>query len=269
MSKTIKINYKKYPECMFAMIAAYLPPDEAREVRQFAGKVVFRHTDENGSTYKNGLLHSYDDKPAVNKVSIHGKKMSEWYKDGLLHREGGLHAVDYGDYLQWWVNGKKHREGGLNAVESYFFGNLCHQEWWVNGNLHRDDDLPAYISKLAKITKYYKNGVIHRDGNKPAWIDHRFDKEYFYQNGEEVTKEGIPLTKKVKATTKATTTKKVTTTKATTTKATTKKVTATTTKATTTKATATNKVKETVEAPLVASKTGMVTRSQTRAKKLM
>ena len=252
MSKTIKINYKKYPECMFAMIAAYLPPDEAREVRQFAGKVVFMHTDENGSTYKNGLLHSYDDKPAVNKVSIHGKKLSEWYKDGLFHREGGLPALDYGGCLQWWVNGKKHREGGLNAVESYFFGNLCHQEWWVDGNLHRDDDLPAYISKLAKITKYYKNGVIHRDGNKPAWIDHRFDKEYFYQNGEEVTKEGIPLTKKV-------TPKKVTTATATT----------TTTKKVTPKKVTPKKVKETVEAAVVASKTGVVTRSQTRAKKLM
>ena len=75
MAKQIQIKYQEYPECMFAMIDAY----EGHEVRLAAGKVVFRHTDEYGNTYKNGVLHSYDDKPAVDRG-----KVKEWYKDGNL-----------------------------------------------------------------------------------------------------------------------------------------------------------------------------------------
>ena len=174
------INYKNYPSCIFANIASFLTGDEASVLIPATGDVVVRSTDEKGKTYKNGLLHSYDDKPAFDRVSIHGKRMMEWYKDGVFHREGGLPAVDYGGGdLQWWVNGKKHREGGLPAVEIHFFGTLAIQEWWVDGKLHRDGDLPASVCCLTQQTKYYKNGVLHRDGNKPAWIDYRFDKEYF------------------------------------------------------------------------------------------
>ena len=58
------IDYKEYPEFMFAMIASYLTEDEADVLRPATGEVIFRHIDEKGNTYKNGLLHSYDDNPA-------------------------------------------------------------------------------------------------------------------------------------------------------------------------------------------------------------
>jgi hypothetical protein len=57
-----KIDYREY---MFAMIASYLPSREGDDLRRIAGKVVFRHRDNDGNTYKNGLLHSYNDLPAV------------------------------------------------------------------------------------------------------------------------------------------------------------------------------------------------------------
>jgi hypothetical protein len=38
MSTQIKINYKEYPECMFAMIAAFLPKDEGDELRRVSGQ---------------------------------------------------------------------------------------------------------------------------------------------------------------------------------------------------------------------------------------
>jgi hypothetical protein len=60
-----KLNYKHYPEYMFAMIAAYLPKHEGDDLRRAAGKVIFKHTDDSRNTYKNGLLHSYNDLPAV------------------------------------------------------------------------------------------------------------------------------------------------------------------------------------------------------------
>jgi hypothetical protein len=62
----LKIDYRHYPEFMFAMIAAYIPISEGHDLRRVAGKVVFRH-DRDGCTYKNGLLHSYSDKPAYTR----------------------------------------------------------------------------------------------------------------------------------------------------------------------------------------------------------
>ena len=45
-----KINYKEYPECMFAMIAAFLPQDEGHDLRRVAGDKVFRSEGLNGNT---------------------------------------------------------------------------------------------------------------------------------------------------------------------------------------------------------------------------
>ena len=101
MTTEVKINYKEYPECMFAMIASFLSPNEGIDLRRVAGDVVFRSESQNGNTYRNGLLHSFDDIPAV----VSGGRQ-EWYKDGLLHREGDRPAVvSEGSYKQWWVNG--------------------------------------------------------------------------------------------------------------------------------------------------------------------
>ena len=57
-----KIDYRKYPEYMFAIIATYLPVSEGDDIRKCAGNVIFRH-EQDGKTYKNGTLHSFDDKP--------------------------------------------------------------------------------------------------------------------------------------------------------------------------------------------------------------
>jgi hypothetical protein len=65
MNETIKINYKNYPEYMFAIVASYLPSDEGHDLTRISGKVVFKHKDCHGNTYKNGLLHSYHDLPAL------------------------------------------------------------------------------------------------------------------------------------------------------------------------------------------------------------
>ena len=122
-----KINYKDYPEYMFAIIAAYLPKDEGSDLRRVAGSVVFRHEDLDGCTYKNGVLHSYNDKPAV----IDGDRR-EWYKNGKLHRESNLPAVINGDYQEWYRNGELHRDGDLPAVIS-----KNRQEWYKNGESYR------------------------------------------------------------------------------------------------------------------------------------
>ena len=125
-----QINYKEYPECMFAMIAAYLPPEEGHDIRKAAGKVVFRHSDKEGRTYKNGVLHSYEDKPAV--IDVYFKN---WCKNGKLHREGDFPAIIDGEnYKVWYKNGYVYREANLPA---FINGNLM---WYINGEkIHRQE----------------------------------------------------------------------------------------------------------------------------------
>ena len=92
-----KINHKEYPEFMFAMIASFLPPYEGDELRKLAGNVVFKHRDKEGRTYKNGLLHSYDDKPAIN---YRGHQI--WYNNGQVHREHDKPASVKGSRKIWY-----------------------------------------------------------------------------------------------------------------------------------------------------------------------
>ena len=123
MSSQIKINYKEYPEYMFAIIAAYLPENEGDDLRLVAGQVVFRHQDWKGNTYKNGQRHREGDLPAF----IHGDHQ-EWYNNGLLDRECDLPAVIDRDRREWYKNGVLHREGDRPAIERVDGT----KEWWVN-----------------------------------------------------------------------------------------------------------------------------------------
>ncbi len=76
---------------MFAIVAAYLPSNEGDELRRLAGHVVFKY----GNTYKNRLLHSYNDQPAY----INGKYKA-WYRNGIIHREGDYPALIYGELIK-------------------------------------------------------------------------------------------------------------------------------------------------------------------------
>ena len=88
--------------------------------------------------YHNALGQRHcDDGPAIEWYE--GPKV--WYKNGQLHRDGGLPAIEGGDgRKEWYVNGKLHRDGGYPAVE---YGDGTTIEWWVNGELHREGGLPA------------------------------------------------------------------------------------------------------------------------------
>jgi len=110
MTTQIKINYKEYPEFMFAIIASYLPAYEGDDIRRLAGKVEFRHEDIYNNTCKNGLLHSFDDKPAVSSQNV-----EKWFKDGLIHREGDLPAIISKTNQEWYKNNMRHRDNGLPA----------------------------------------------------------------------------------------------------------------------------------------------------------
>jgi hypothetical protein len=154
----LKINYKEYPEYMFAIIAAYLPMHEGHELRRISGSVVFRSEDVYGNTYKNGLLHSYDDKPAYTNFSC-----KRWYKDGKIHRDNDLPADINGENKIWYKNGKIYRDGDKPAFIDDDF-----KAWCKDGKIYREGDKPAVIDWNVK--KWYLNGKIGREGDKPALI---------------------------------------------------------------------------------------------------
>jgi antitoxin component YwqK of YwqJK toxin-antitoxin module len=164
LSTIYPINYKDYPECMFAMLSAFLPKAEGEHLRRVAGKVVFRSRDRDGRTYRNGLLHSYDDNPAI--VADNGT-YKVWYKEGKIHRDGDLPAITRHDvqYQEWYRAGMLHRDGDLPAI----IGSDNHREWYRNGKLHRDGDEPALTD--GEMREWYRNGELHRDGDEPALID--------------------------------------------------------------------------------------------------
>jgi hypothetical protein len=177
-----KINYKEYPEYMFAIVAAYLPEWQGHDLRRVAGSVIFKHVDNKGNTYKNGTLHSYNDMPAV----IDGDYQT-WYKNGKIHRDGDNPAIicnytkiKHGfidTYRGWYKNGLRHRQGDLPAV---IYKNK--QEWWKNGKIHRDGDKPAVIN--VNYEAWWKHGEVHRDGDLPAIIDHNY--RCWYKSGVRV-----------------------------------------------------------------------------------
>ena len=170
----IQINYKKYPECMFAMISAFLPAEEGNDLRRVAGRVEFKSEDKNGNTYKNGLLHSYDDLPAI--IDSEGTK--QWYKNGQHYMtefsngtkawyNGNINEVEFPDGTRnWYKDGKLHRDNDLPAI----IHSDGTRQWYKDGKLHRDYDEPAHIDSEQKV--WYKNGLAHRDNNLPAVINY-------------------------------------------------------------------------------------------------
>jgi hypothetical protein len=105
-----KINYKDYPEFMFAIVAAYLPQSEGDDLRRVAAHIVFRHDDQDGWTYKNGVLDSYDDQPASDTDSC-----KVWYRNGKRDRDGDLPGYINGAVTEWYKNGYLHRDGDKPA----------------------------------------------------------------------------------------------------------------------------------------------------------
>jgi hypothetical protein len=216
---------------MFAIIAAYLPEYEGNVIREATGKLVFRHTDKDRNTYKNGQLHSYNDKPAL----IEGSR-KVWYKDGNPHRDGDFPAVIDGDRWEWYKDGKLHREGDKPAIVSsdshqwfenderhrlgdkpcYIGFRFGYYQWKVNGRFYREGDKPTFIVQYtstqwwhnkdgevhrdgdlpAKIEgeckEWYQNGLHHRDNDLPALIDPRNGRQVWYKNGVRHREGGKP-----------------------------------------------------------------------------
>jgi hypothetical protein len=93
----------KLPKEMYAEIARFLGDDfPGKGFRLAAGTVQIRD-DINSRTYLNGVLHSFDDQPAV--ITVLGSR--KWYHNGLLHRDNGSPAIMSSDGTrEWYTHGK-------------------------------------------------------------------------------------------------------------------------------------------------------------------
>lgn len=129
-------------------------------------------------------LHNIDDKPAVlflNNGTRH------WYKDGLLHRDFDLPAIQEPNVKEcWYKDGLLHRDHDLPAIRR-FDGKSCAQLWYQNGICHRENDKPAIIEDDGSQYWYY-NGLCHREGDLPSVIKADGYKAW-YINGELIKEE--------------------------------------------------------------------------------
>ena len=103
-----------------------------------------------------------------------------------MHRDKGLPAIEFKNGRgEWWKEGKLHREHDLPAIEDRF-----RHEWWDEGRLHRQDDPPAVIVWAKEeneqgfydiVQKEYRiRGDLHRVG-APALEKH--GTKFYFQYG--------------------------------------------------------------------------------------
>lgn len=97
------------------------------------------------------------------QVKVH-RLRTEWYQDGLLHREGGP-AVEWTDgHKVWYKNGLRHRDGGP-AIETV----MGTKAWFVIGRYYTEETFNRYIGKTKNLTSaeieeyfntYWKNATL-------------------------------------------------------------------------------------------------------------
>jgi hypothetical protein len=106
MTNFPKESIFNFPKEINALIATYLEDEEGNYFREQTNEFFIKDI-INGNTYKNGLLHSFNDIPAI--IKNNGNQC--WYKNGKLHRDNDLPAVIWYDGSQeWYKNGQLHIE---------------------------------------------------------------------------------------------------------------------------------------------------------------
>jgi hypothetical protein len=115
---------------------------------------------------------------AETKMTVDEYGARRWTKGGLLHREGGLPAVEHANGgKEYWREGKHHRIGGpcMECANGY-------RMWCVDGELHRTDG-PAIDNVLVTgcERKWFVDGRKHRtDG--PAVESASGEDEFWIQD---------------------------------------------------------------------------------------
>ncbi len=106
--------------------------------------------------YMDGVCHNEESPTIIRNDSY-------WYKNGILHSENDKPAVVGQNGNQYWFrDGKSHRGGDKPAV-MYQNGD---QYWFKDGYLHREDGKPAIVCQNGDL-RWYKDGYPCRENGKP------------------------------------------------------------------------------------------------------
>jgi len=103
--------------------------------------------------YKNGKLHSKDDRPALTT----SEKTRIWYKNGVIHRDNDKPAIIYGNNDKLWHKyGKLHRDNNKPAV--IYYDGYCY--WFKNGIEYVPEKVFVFLNskEKRKIAKYCIRG---------------------------------------------------------------------------------------------------------------
>jgi hypothetical protein len=150
-----------------------------------------------------GKLHR-EDGPAVEYSS----GSTEWYFNGLLHREYDLPAIEYIEIIKkWYMHDKLHRIGGpaierANGDKEWYIQGMLHRsdgpavEWttgyraWYNHNELHNTCGPA-VTRSNGTLEWWIHGKQHRDGDLPAVESLNGHKEWWI-NGARHRDNGLP-----------------------------------------------------------------------------
>lgn len=98
--------------------------------------------------YKDGFLHQDNDLPAVES-----KTVKKWYQYGQLHRNNDLPAVEFRTGSKsWWFDNKLHRENGPAIEEAN-----GHKKWYLYDVEYTEEEFNLYLEK-KKLNK-----ILHID----------------------------------------------------------------------------------------------------------
>lgn len=124
-----------------------------------------------------GLLHSYNDKPATVNYSSTSQLVLTWYHHGVISRAENKPCriactKDYYSTLN--ENNEVHSFADLPSGIRVSNSNANYSlDWRKDGKLHRDGDLPSNIiwaQGHISFLRYAKNGKGHRDDGLPAAV---------------------------------------------------------------------------------------------------
>jgi len=103
------------PRELYAEISRFLVDDihdVSRLIRKLAKKNIVKDIND-GKTYKNGLLHSFNDEPAI----VYADR-SEWYSNGKLHRVGKPAICYVNGDCKYYKKNRLHSYDDLPAIKN-------------------------------------------------------------------------------------------------------------------------------------------------------
>ena len=183
-------NMWQLPKEMYAEISRWLPNDYAGALMRKMARDIIIRDDRDNCTYANGLLHSFDDEPAVihgeddddhymdNLVVTESREYIDWYIYSSYHYIGGPTDIFLHGYQAWFSHGKRHRIGMpaiiyATGAKIYYINGMCHRtdgpaivhrdgafEYWLNNKRHREDG-PAVIYTSGNV-EYWLNGKLRQ-----------------------------------------------------------------------------------------------------------